>query len=208
MKVYKKILSILVVITLILTITCSMPVSASASSVSTTPGTSVKIDAECLFSEAFEVLRLTNELRKERGLHELKMYPDLLEAGMQRATELALYFSHTRPDDSSWMTTGEYVYAENAAMLDRSAADVVDSWKNSGGHMGNMMLSNVDSIGVGAVFHNGVYYWIQIFATQGDSVTEIPGDCTKTFDVKTGDYIYDLTVSTPDKLLVGDVVSL
>ena len=208
MKVYKKLISVVVVIVLVITMVCSMPMSASAATLTTTQNASIKIDAQCLYSEAFEVLKFTNELRRERGLKELKMDPDLLEAGMQRATELALYFSHTRPDDSSWMTTGEYVYAENAAMLDRSAAAVVDSWKNSSGHMGNMMLSNVDSIGVGAVFHNGVYYWIQIFATQGESITEIPEDCTKTFEVELGEYIYDLTVTTPDKLLVGDIVSL
>mgnify|MGYP000526781366 CR=1 FL=1 len=63
--------------------------------------TKIKYKGTDKYSEAYKVLKIVNKERKSKGLSELKMDKDLLDAAMQRAAEVALYFSHTRPDGSS-----------------------------------------------------------------------------------------------------------
>ena len=51
----------------------------------------------------------------------------LLDVAMQRAAEVALYFSHTRPDGSSCFSATDKMEAENIAGGQSSADAVITS---------------------------------------------------------------------------------
>lgn len=206
----RKIVSMILVLIMVASCVGFVPTSAVENDdvlVTNVNGT-ISIEVECLYSEAFDVMKITNEYRKSKGLHELKMDPSLLETAMLRAAELVLYYSHTRPDDNICFTANEYIYAENIAMLQIDAQDAFDSWEKSPGHAGNMSLRNVDSIGVGAVEYNGRRYWVQLFGTTEDVIVETPDECNRTYDIKLGPYTYELEPLHPDGVYVGDVFSV
>ena len=74
----------------------------------------VAVSARRSYNNAFEVLESVNEIRAQNGLSKLVMNESLLETAMQRAAEIAILFSHTRPDSSlcfdlnDQMRGGEY----------------------------------------------------------------------------------------------------
>jgi uncharacterized protein YkwD len=71
----------------------------------------IKVDR--YYDYAFEMLELINEVRTEEGVRPLKMDKDLLDAAMMRAGESAVFFSHTRPNNTDNDTAIEGVEAEN-----------------------------------------------------------------------------------------------
>lgn len=100
--------------------------------------------------QAWEVLRLLNIYRMEKGLQPLSTFAEVQEAANIRAKELFLYCSHTRPNFTSYETVFQEVgapalstkitsWAENIASGQRDAADVMTSWKLSPGHNANMI---------------------------------------------------------------------
>ena len=102
---------------------------------------------------------------------------DLEKVAMQRAAEIAVYWSHTRPDGSStWSAYSDLGYSsngkgENIAAGQTSAASAFTAWredndKYSGqGHRRNMLNSNYKAIGMACVIVNGTRYWVQEFST-------------------------------------------
>lgn len=121
------------------------------------------------YQKAFEVLTIVNEKRKANGLSALTMDSGLLETATIRAGEQAVLFSHTRPDGSSCFTANEDMTAENVAIGQRSASDVMTSWMNSQGHRENILLENAKTIGIGCFYIDGVYTWVQCFGTKETS---------------------------------------
>ena len=125
------------------------------------------------YDAANEVLRLMNTARAEEGLPPLKMDPALSQWAMQRAAECSVYYSHTRPDGTSYKTAiseagvvSNYT-GENVACGHSSAQQVVKAWLNSPGHRDNILNSNFTKIGVGLEKNvgNGYkgYSWSQLF---------------------------------------------
>ncbi len=148
----------------------------------------------------------------------------LEEIAMQRAAEIALFFSHTRPDGGTcWTAYGnEYVNAykaENIAAGYTSAEAVFNAWKEENeyyddqGHRRNMLSSTYTSIGIACVYYNGYYYWVQEFSSLIDSTTVTPANDSETkvtVDI-TADAIKSLSVtSSVEKyeMLVGDSMGL
>lgn len=129
----------------------------------------IKVTSTEDYAKAFECLDIVNQERIALGLNELKMDSDLLEAAMLRAAELTVVYSHTRPSDRSFYTVLDdmgitrYYTGENAAMARSSATTVMNSWMNSTGHKNNILNTNYQRMGIGVVYHNGLYYWVQIF---------------------------------------------
>ena len=99
MKVCKKILSAVLVLLILISGLTIIPVGAA--DWTTMPNTTMELTATCDYSSAFEVLDYLNAYRVKKGLEELVMDEELLECAMQRAAELTVKFSHTRPDGSS-----------------------------------------------------------------------------------------------------------
>lgn len=164
----KKFLNIIVFIFMIfLSIT---PVLASSNA-------NVTVSGEYNYSYAAEVLKLVNEERQERGLSTLKMDSKLTALAMERAKELSIYYSHTRPNGEAWysimkLSKGE-TYGENAAVGQITPASAMSDWMDSEGHKINIVNKNYKSMGVGC-YKNGIYtYWVQIFSTEATSNEKI-----------------------------------
>lgn len=111
------------------------------------------------------------------NLGKLKLDPILEQTAMLRAAEIALSYSHTRPNGQTCFTAysddmaGGY-RAENIAAGYLSAEDVFKGWQEteepySGqGHRRNMLGSHYISVGIAHVTYQGIHYWVQEFSSQ------------------------------------------
>ncbi|MCD8014259.1 MAG: CAP domain-containing protein [Lachnospiraceae bacterium] len=147
-------------------------------------------------------------------LSELTYDYELEAIAMQRAAELALFYSHTRPNGSSCFTVltengYTYYYAgENIAAGYTSASAVFTGWAEedepySGqGHRRNMLSSKFTSVGIACVYCNGYYYWVQEFAyprtSSTTSATEANDSATTVTVNVISDYISDISSITAD----------
>ena len=112
---------------------------------------------------AAEVVRQVNAERAKARLSPLRVDAELTRAARVRAAEIAVKFSHTRPDGSAWSTVSGRVYGENIAMGQKSADKVMAAWLTSQGHRANILRPGFGSIGVCCYIAGGVTYWVQLF---------------------------------------------
>ena len=117
------------------------------------------------------------------GLKPLQYDYNLETIAMRRAAEIAIYYSHTRPDGSSCFTcfptsSMSYYYGENIAYswasYGASACSTADGtfwlwWEEDEpyeyqGHRRNMLDKSFRYIGIGCVYVNNAYYWTQAFS--------------------------------------------
>ncbi|MCD7839817.1 MAG: Ig-like domain-containing protein [Erysipelotrichaceae bacterium] len=157
------------------------------------------------------------------GLSELQYDYSLEQVAMQRAAELAISYSHTRPDGSTcWTAYDDYNYSknsagENIARRQTSAQQVFNSWleaneKYSGqGHRRNMLGIGIDengtftdyefnAIGIACVYYNGTYYWAMELAKTNNvntTATDVnDAETTVTVSVDTTTMNYSLSADT------------
>lgn len=122
-----------------------------------------------------DVLTLINKIRTKNNLEQLAWGHTCETAAELRANEIITYYSHTRPDGSSWVTacptpnsggiSGENLATGNAAV---SPATVVSLWMGSEAHRANILNPDYTKLAVGFVFdENTEYrtYWSQLFST-------------------------------------------
>jgi uncharacterized protein YkwD len=128
-----------------------------------TKGVSVATQGKECYSYAFQVLDIVNKERVAEGLDPLTMDESLLETAMQRAMETTLYWSHTRPCGLLCFSASDLMYGENIAMGYTTPQDVMTGWMNSSGHRANILDCDYTTIGVGCVYVDGMYYWVQCF---------------------------------------------
>jgi uncharacterized protein YkwD len=127
-----------------------------------------------------EIVRLTNQFRKQKGREELTVNSDLTQAARSFARYLARKdrFSHTADGKEPWERARAFGYqycivAENIAYRYRKsgyasgrlAAAFLDGWKKSPGHRRNLLDRDVTEIGVGVAKskRTGRYYAVQNF---------------------------------------------
>ena len=114
----------------------------------------------------------------------------LEEIAMQRAAEIALSFSHTRPDGTlslytAFASDGTESWGENIAAGSSTASATFKQWREddddySGqGHRRNMLNANFAAVGVGHVAVNGTHYWAQEFSYDTDSFPATAADDTQ-----------------------------
>lgn len=149
----------------------------------------IKITGEFNYEYAQEVLKIVNEERAKVGAKALVMSKELFDTANKRAAEIAVCYSHTRPDGSDCFTifpqsTSESVgikigSGENIAAGYGSPESVMNGWMNSSGHKANILSSNFTAIGIGCFYHNGSYYWVQCFLDSGNSMSSYPANETK-----------------------------
>ncbi len=116
-----------------------------------------------------EVVRLVNEIRRARGLHELEYDEELTKVARLKSQDMNElgYFSHTSPTYGSpfdMMKSFGITYraaGENIARGYRTPEAVVDGWMNSDGHRANILSDKFTRIGVGYVADGS--YWTQMF---------------------------------------------
>lgn len=196
----KRFLTLTVTLIVLLTLLCF---SASAAET-----VEIQITGRADYAMAESVFAKLNEHRVANGLAPLVLDSGLTGAAMQRAAETSVYFAHTRPDGSSFSTVISQVYgrsgncAENIASGQTSASSVMTSWKGSTGHNENMLRANMTHVGIGCVYVNGGYYWVQLFSTVGqDSTNDYSGTTDQAFVIKTNCLKDKLTLSQSSKTL-------
>ncbi|MBM6777602.1 Ig-like domain-containing protein [Collinsella tanakaei] len=127
------------------------------------------------YKEASYQKVLVNKHREANGASPLVMDADLQSAAMQRAAEIALYFSHTRPNGTKWSTITQGAYGENIAIggfgSSDAAENVTDTWMNSDGHRANILDPSYAIIGVGCFRIGSVSCWVELFGTAHRSET-------------------------------------
>lgn len=101
------------------------------------------------------ILQETNRARRRHGLRPLRLDTGLLKSARR----------HT-----SWMTRRRSLQhtsapvAENIAMGQTTAPEVLQSWMSSPGHRANILNASYTKIGVSAYrTRNGTVYWCQQF---------------------------------------------
>lgn len=121
-------------------------------------------------SYAEQVVDLVNQERAKVGLSKLTLDKNIEAAALVRAKETEVYFSHTRPNGSSFSTVLKehnvnYRGAgENIAWGQTSPEAVMNAWMNSEGHRANILNANFTKIGVGYYQNSaGRKYWTQLF---------------------------------------------
>ncbi len=155
----------------------------------------VKVKGTCNYTYAYQVLDLVNQERAAEGLSSLKMDKNLLNAAMQRAAELSIYYSHTRPSGKSYSTAASGIGAENIAGGQSSAAWVMGSWMNSSGHRRNILSASKKSIGIGCFTQGNTIFWVQNFSSTAATTVSKPKNATKTFSVSINPDQFDVNLS-------------
>lgn len=135
------------------------PGPAPAGERATTPATG-------LSGAAARVVELTNAERTQAGCSALTVDPRITAAAQAHSEDMAArgYFAHDSQDGRDFadrITAAGYDApgAENIAMGQQDAADVVQDWMESPGHRANILNCSLTTIGVGLA--DG--YWTQNF---------------------------------------------
>ena len=162
-------------------------------------------------SEAREMIDMINDLRLPGNAwywnedDTTKTEPDNLQPltydygleaiAMQRAAELAVSYSHTRPNGTRCFTAYDITYytaGENIAYgyPTLSGARVFELWCETDdpydgqGHRRNMLDEDFTAVGIGHVIYNGVHYWAQEFAAPSTGAAyTAPLDAAKTVSI-------------------------
>ena len=115
------------------------------------------------------------------GLSDLQYDYALEERAMQRAAELAVSFSHTRPDGTSSLNASAGFNGENIAAGQTSVEAAFTSWLeaeddfNGQGHRRNMLGGynkntgtwiNFTTVGIAHFVYEGYDFWVQEFGTR------------------------------------------
>ena len=146
-----------------------------------TPDPDDEVDHATPEQKAQEVFKLVNTERMKAGLQPYKYDLRLEKAAMVRAKEIAVKFSHERPDGTSCGTAVTQAGAgsptdENIGMGTSSAAEVMKAWMDSLGHKIAILSKNNTHIGVG--YYKG--HWVQTFSDKPDK------KCTFTINANGG----------------------
>lgn len=110
------------------------------------------------------------------NLSKLSYDYELEKIAMQRAAEIAISFSHTRPNGDSCFSLYDDMAGENIAVGSKTAKEAFEQWLESDdnysgqGHRRNM-LENHKSVAIGHVYFHGTHYWVQEF---GYSLSKTP----------------------------------
>lgn len=169
MKINKIFLTIIMSIAILLAI----PMISKASDETVTLNVTVTNN----YTDAYEVLKIVNKERTSIGLNELQMDKDLMEAAMIRASELSIYFAHTRPDGTSCFSASKKANGENIAAGYSTPEYVMQGWMESAGHKANILYEGYKTIGIGAIKYGSLCYWVQMFGTNDyNSVSTIPNN--------------------------------
>lgn len=103
------------------------------------------------YDEAYKMIDLVNDFRKSEGKEPVVVNDVMMEIAMERAAQVALFFSHDRPDTLSNSATGFFINGENIALGMREAEGNINLWKKSDGHRKNMLSNSWKYAGYGIV---------------------------------------------------------
>ena len=217
----KKIISAVLTIAIIITSLICANFSAVADN-----GNTITVNAQFNQTEARTILNMINEFRtsddawywnddnetitKYESLNELKYDYRLEEIAMQRAVEIAIKFSHTRPNGKdTWSAYTEngvnlitaVTCGENIASGHMTAGEVHNDWREDfadyehQGHRRNLLSSKYKTVGIGHAYYNGTHFWVEEFAgSEIDTEYKAPFDGSKDYQISVSDthtHIYE-----------------
>lgn len=171
------------------------------------PAVNISVTGTENYTYANEVLTLINQERGKRGLRRLTLDHELLEIAMQRAAELSLYYSHTRPDGSKCtsITDRGTKRAENIAVGYASPQAVMAAWVSSSGHYANIMDMELTSVGIGCFTDtSGTINWVQFFDNEPGTPAAVSGSKTVTRTVSTSTENLHLNTSGNQSFICKD----
>ncbi len=164
-----------------------------------------RVEGTFLYEYAQEVLKIVNEERSNAGAEELVMVEELTDVAMMRAAEIAVEFSHDRPN-GLWCFSAfpEFCWSvgENIAMGQRSPGAVMGGWMNSTGHRDNILNKGYSKIGIGCFYDGYYYYWVQAFCAAPESsgtVDKRAGEVAVTVDVSRDSSVDTIVSGLPAK---------
>lgn len=118
------------------------------------------------------------------GLQPLTYDYALERVAMLRAAEIAVNYSHSRPNGESCFTAYpdalRWACGENIAYGYRSTTGAFTAWAEEDepydgqGHRRNMLSSRFTSIGIGCFVVDGVCYWVQEFSSEESGAAANP----------------------------------
>jgi len=145
-------------------------IGAGQSAEPTSIATAERFTPEWIEAQRQEVVRLVNIERERAGLPRLEASASIMYAAQIRARELAVFYSHERPDGSRWRTVFEQAgvverpNGENIHRAVHSAESAMNGWMRSQGHRNNLLNEQATAIGVGLyVDEAGRIFWVQVF---------------------------------------------
>ena len=144
---------------------------------------SAKISGTVDYDEAYAFLAKLNKLRSNKGAKAVVMDKTLMKAAEQRAAELSVAFSHTRPNGTMCYTASSRINGENVADYP-DASSVYEGWKNSPPHYKNMIRSSFKSVGICCFYRDGATWWVNVFGNGKGSSVKKKGQKSKAFTVK------------------------
>ncbi|MGI6501686.1 MAG: Ig-like domain-containing protein [Anaerostipes sp.] len=147
----------------------------------------VNIEVKYGQTDARSMLSMVNDFRKSedawywdststnkvicKNLQDLTYDYELEKDAMLRAAEIAVSFSHTRPNGNTWNTVNPArLDGENIAAGNKTTKNTFIQWQETDesydgqGHRRSMLSSEFKAIGIGHVTYNGYDYWVQEFS--------------------------------------------
>lgn len=143
--------------------------------------------ADSLIGQENEIVKLTNEIRKQNGVSPLIIDERLNNSALQKAQDMVDkgYFGHLSPDGLRmhyWINNNGYEYTlagENLAKGFSSVDKLVEAWENSFSHYVNLVEPKFKHIGIGIVEgeYNGknTVFVVQHFGVEQITSKDITG---------------------------------
>lgn len=191
-KITVRVLSVVLAVALIFTMTILPTKRADAAT------TNFQFSITYKQSDARSMLSMINSFRASNakcwnynntaqetysGLSPLTYDYKLEQTAMQRAAEIAVNFSHTRPNGErcfSVFPDDIYAYGENIAYGQRSAEEAYMDWREDNdmyegqGHRRNMLDADFTSVGIACAEVDGVKFWVQDFGNPNTGAAATP----------------------------------
>ena len=114
-----------------------------------------------------ELIRQTNEIRKENGLEPFLTDDGMSEWARIRSAELIFSFVHYRTDGTEIITAYPGVsyqrYYSAIARGYRTAESMLEAWMSLSYQRDNILSTQFTRVGAACILHNGVYYSVLVF---------------------------------------------
>lgn len=121
------------------------------------------ISATVNSSDAQRMFELINVERANAGVSVLSYDEDLADAAQQRAAEISVEMSHTRPNGLPWYFVSDKADGENIAFGHSSASAAIRAMMDSQSHKDNITNGEYTRTAIACLEIGGEKHWVQLF---------------------------------------------
>ena len=114
-------------------------------------------------ADAEEMFQIINSERAKAGSNALTYDYEMVDAAQQRAAEITVVWSHTRPNGLAWYFVSDRANGENLAYGQSNATSAMADLMASPDHKDNILNNNYTRVAIGCFEIGGKYYWVQLF---------------------------------------------